>query len=108
MNLLIIYNDNLYHRKIDYFICTQMYNSIYGNAPDYLVNSINMACDINNVNTRSSDTMNVQVPFCQTDQFKKSLSYRGAVLWNQLSNEIQELSTLDEFKHHVRSFVKTR
>ena len=95
-------------QRIDYFICTQMYNSIYGNAPDYLVNSINMACDINNVNTRSSDTMNVQVPFCQTDQFKKSLSYRGAVLWNQLSNEIQELSTLDEFKHHVRSFVKTR
>jgi hypothetical protein len=67
-------------QRIEYFIAVQMHNCIYGNAPDYLVNSVVMACESNDVNTRSNDTMNVQVPFCKSDFFKKSFIYRGSVL----------------------------
>jgi hypothetical protein len=90
-------------QHINYFLSTQMYNSIHGYAPSYLVNSIVMACDASDVNTRRSDTMNVEVPFCNTDVMKKSFIFRGSVTWNRLPSNVQESRSLDEFKCQVRS-----
>jgi len=56
-------------KRIDYFLATQMYNCIHGNAPDYLCNSIVMACESNDVNTRSNNSLNVQIPYCRTNNF---------------------------------------
>ena len=92
-------------QRIDYFLATQMYNCIHGNAPDYLCNSIVMECDTSDVNTRSSNTMNVQVPFCRTNNFKKSFIYRGSVVWNQLSSDVQESSTVMTFKANVKRVI---
>jgi hypothetical protein len=89
-------------QRINYFLSTQMYNCIHGNAPDYLVNSIVMACEASDVNTRVNDTLNVQVPFCRTDIMKRSFIYRGSKVWNDIPRDIQEATNVKEFKCHIK------
>ena len=79
-----------------------MYNGIYGNnAPTNLCNSIVMACEANDRNTRVNDTMKVDVPYCQSDVFKKSFIYRGSVAWNSLSDELHNANSIDSFKSNL-------
>ena len=91
-----------YFTEIWLLLSTQMNNCIHGYAPDHLVNSIEMACDINDVNTWNSCTMNTHIPYCRTDILKMLFIYCGSVLWNDLPNDIQESLTLDHFKRQAK------
>jgi hypothetical protein len=90
--------------RINYFLCIHMYNCIHGNAPSHLVNSIVMACDVHDVNTRLASTLNVAIPECRTEIFKRSFIYRASVIWNQLPEEIKDCDNVDIFKSKVRTF----
>ena len=92
-------------QRINYYLSTLMYSSIHGNAPDYLCNSITMACESNDVNTRLSNTLKVELPTCKTNVFKKSFVYRGSVMWNSLPSVVHESSSLSSFKNHVKGFL---
>ena len=74
-----------------------MYNCIHEYAPDHLVNSIVMACDINDVNTQNNYTMNTHIPYSSTDIWKKVIYASWiCILWNDL--------TLDQFKRQAKLF----
>ena len=45
----------------------------------------------------------LSVPRRKTEIMKKSITYKGSVLWNNLSNESRKLEPLDIFKLHCLS-----
>jgi hypothetical protein len=92
-------------QRVNYYLATLMFNSIHGNAPDHLCNSITMACESNDVNTRLRNTMKVELPICKTVNMKKSFLYRGSVIWNSLPANVHESSSLASFKRHVKSIL---
>ena len=92
--------------RINYFLSIMMYNCVYGNAPAYLSNSIVMACETNDVNTRLNDTLQVHIPDCRTNAMKKSFIYRGSVVWNQLPSNLHEASSVDVFKKGAKLIFK--
>lgn len=89
--------------RIKYFLNIQMYQAIHGNSPDYLCNSIVMACESNDLSTRSHNTLNVEVPFCRTDVMKRSFIYRGSKLWNNLPDNVQNSESVNVFKHNLKT-----
>ena len=52
---------------INYLLNATMFNCIHGVAPQYLCNSIVMACEANDRTTRINDTLQVDVPICYTN-----------------------------------------
>ena len=90
--------------RINYFLCVHMYNCIHGNAPQYLVNSIVMACDAHNINTRLANSLNVIIPECNSQLFKRSCIYRASILWNTLPDSLKECDRIHKFKHQAKHF----
>ena len=84
--------------RINYFLSIHMYNCIHGNAPLHLVNSIVMACDVHEVNTRLANSSNVVIPECHTQYFKRSFLYRASVIWNSLPEELKDCNNVNLFK----------
>ena len=93
--------------RINYFLCIHMYNCIHGNAPQHLVNSIVMACDAHEINTRLSNMLNVILPECQSQLFNRSFMYRASIVWNTLPEELKDCTTLDLFKSKVKVYFNS-
>ena len=55
--------------------------------------------------TRSVTSNNLFIPRGNTQNFKKTVSYSGSVLWNEIPDEIRMTQTLeglkDKFKEHL-------
>jgi hypothetical protein len=83
-----------------------MYNSVYGNAPAHLVNSVVMAGETNNLNTRISNTLKVDVPYCRTNVMKRSFIYRASNVWNEMPSNLHECPSIDNFKKGAKLFFK--
>ena len=92
-------------QRIDYFTIVQMFKCIHGLAPPYLCNSILMECEVHTRITRSSNSMNVNVPSARTKMFESSFSYQGAVKWNALPEHLKRICTLDEFKSNLKGYL---
>jgi hypothetical protein len=93
-------------QRIDYFLSNIMYNSVYGNAPAHLVNSVVMAGETNNLNTRISNTLKVDVPYCRTNVMKRSFIYRASNVWNEMPSNLHECPSIDNFKKGAKLFFK--
>jgi hypothetical protein len=90
--------------RIIYFEQLLMFKCIHGMAPDYLSNEITMEIEIRNINTRSHD-MNVYIPFPNNEFSKKSLFYSAAKNWNDLPDEMKEITNIENFKQKLKSNV---
>jgi hypothetical protein len=75
-------------------IMFKVFNKI---APDYLQNLFKPTSEVHSYNLRGSQ-FDLQPPKPRTNFMKRSFSYRGAIAWNELSNEIRKLSSLTAFK----------
>ena len=84
-----------------------MYNCVYGHAPMNLCNSIIMACEANDRETRLNDTLQVHVPHCRTNTFKKSFVFRGSYVWNKLPDYIHNANSVASFKSMVKGYNRT-
>ena len=67
-----------------------------------------MVVDVHGYNTRSSENMNSYVPKYTKEICKRSFAYKGSVLWNDLSDEVKESSSLDAFKSNYRFYIGYR
>lgn len=88
--------------RIEYFLNVYMYQCIHGYAPAYLVNSVVMACEGHDRDTRLSNTMAVQLPECNSSAMQRSFINRGSVAWNKLPNHLQNCTELKNFKSTVK------
>ena len=73
-----------------------MYKITHDLAPRQLINMFQKAPSSQRYNLRGSTTkLNLSKP--KTEYLKKSLSYRGAKLWNSLPEELKNQQSLRQF-----------
>ena len=65
-------------------------------APPHLCSKFKKRSAIHHQSTRSSDTLNI--PLFRTTSGQRSFSYRGAKIWNNLDEELREITSLHHFK----------
>ena len=75
---------------------TGKFNHIF-KASTYLREQFHRTSEIHDYNLRGSN-YDLQLPLPKTNFLKRSFSYRGAMAWNQLSNETREMGDLTSFK----------
>ena len=86
----------------DYFLCVLMFKCIHGLAPHYLSNDVTMHVDIHGYDTRSAENMDLYIPRCAKEIYKRSFLYKGSSLWNKLPPWVKESTSLNDFKHNYR------
>ena len=91
--------------RINYFLSVTMFNSIHGTAPMNLCNSVVMACEANDRNTRINDTLQVYVPDAR-NHFKRSFLYRASNVWNSLPHDVHNAITTEQFKSRVKHYMR--
>ena len=58
--------------------------------------------DKHNLSTQAYQTTKFLVPKFQLTQFKNSLLYKGAIIWNQSATELNEIGTYIAFKEQTK------
>ena len=86
----------------DYFLCILMFKCIHGFAPHYLCNDVTMSIDINGYDTRSAENMDLYLPLCSREIYKRSFLYKGSSLWSQLPSFLKECISIIDFKCNYR------
>ena len=86
----------------DYFLCVLMFKCIHGLAPHFLSNDVTMHVDIHGYDTRSAENMDLYIPRCAKEIYKRSFLYKGSSLWNKLAPWVKESASLNDFKHNYR------
>ena len=86
----------------DYFLCVLMFKCIHGLAPHYLSNDVTLHVDIHGYDTRSAENMDLYIPRCAKEIYKRSFLYKGSSLWNKLPPWVKEPTSLNDFKHNYR------
>ena len=88
------------HERRDYFLCILMFKCIHGLAPHYLCKDVTMYVDINGYDTRSAENMDLYLPCCSREIYKRSFLYKGSSLWNQLLPCLKESTSIVDFKRN--------
>ena len=55
--------------------------------------------------TRQAQDNKLHIPEYRTNLYSKSLSVRGAQIWNSLPNNVRECKTLTEFKSAAKMYI---
>ena len=79
-----------------------MFKCIHGLAPHYLSNDVTMHFDIHGYDTKNAENMDLYIPRCTKEIYKRSFSYKGSSLWNKLPPYVKESTSLIDFKHNYR------
>ena len=74
-----------------------MYKTLHGMTPDYLRSRFVYRDDVSAYRLRNTENKLV-LPQPRTDYLKKSFSYSGAQLWNNLPVDLRQASSLADFK----------
>ena len=83
---------NLEERRKRHLLVT-MFKIFNNDCPTYLRERFHRTSEIHDYNLRGSN-YDLQLPLPKTNFLKRSFSYRGAMAWNQLSNETREMGIL--------------
>ncbi|CAH3177290.1 unnamed protein product [Porites lobata] len=86
--------DFLGRTDLNFFTMFEIFNN---DCPMYLREQFHRTSEIHDYNLRGSN-YDLQLPLPKTNFLKRSFSYRGAMAWNQLSNETREMGDLTSFK----------
>ena len=61
--------------------------------------------NIHSHRTRSVTSNNLFIPRGNTQNFQKTMSYSGSVLWNEVPDEIRMTQTLEGFKGEFKEYL---
>ena len=61
-----------------------------------------MACDVHDYNLRNDITMNTYIPHPNCEKFKNSFLFSGGKTWNNLSNNLKDITSLEQFKKQYK------
>ena len=75
----------------DRFLCVKMFKCIYGLAPHYLIIDVTMHVDVHGYDTRTAQNMDLYIPRCTKEIYKRSILYKGSSLWNNLPHGSKNL-----------------
>ena len=82
-----------------------VYQAINKLLPYYLQNMFTKVKDVVLRVTRSSNTTNLILPFPRIELFKRSFSYSGAILFNQLDNKIKHANSVNSLREFTLVFL---
>ena len=82
---------------IDMETATMVYRSINNEAPDYL-STLFERLSQNTINELRNTKTDLKLPLLKTTNGQKCFSYRGARLWNNLSDNVKKTQTPYQFK----------
>ena len=71
-------------------------------APVYLKNKIQYLSDRNPYSLRNVVSEKLQIPKAKTELFKKTFTYSGPKLWNELPFSIRQASSHNAFKTKLK------
>jgi len=75
------------------------FKCIHNLVPDYLIDKFIFQSQIATRNTRQSNDLNI--PRYQLATGQRSFAYRGAKIWNELSDDLKSLPSVKAFKGHL-------
>ena len=67
---------------------------------------IDMYLDKRDLSTRAHQYTKFLVPIFQLTQFKNSILYKGANMWNSLPNDLKQIDTFSAFKDKTKLLSK--
>ena len=91
--------------RCDYFTAVMMFKAINGLTPAYLTDSIVMASEAHDRNTRLTNSYDVHVPSHNSEILKRSFVYSGSVLWNSLRHEVKLADNVNTFKRMYKDMI---
>lgn len=80
---------------------TMVFKSLNGLAPEYLSGLFMKNCEHSSYTLRNTES-DLRLPLKKTTGGQKSFSYRGAKIWNSLSAESKQASSLSLFKKTLK------
>ena len=89
--------------RCEYFTAMLMFKTINGLVPNYLSDSIVLASEAHDRDTRLS--LDVHIPSHNSSALKRSFIYNGSVLWNALPEEIKASDSLFTFKKRYKEQI---
>ena len=92
--------------RCEYFTAMLMFKAINGLVPNYLSDSIVMAGEAHDRNTRLSESLDVPIPSHNSSALKRSFIYNGSVLWNALPEEIKASDSIFTFKKRYKEQIR--
>ena len=91
--------------RCEYFTAMLMFKAINGLVPNYLSDSIVMAGESHDRDTRLSESLDVHIPSHNSSALKRSFIYHGSVLWNALPEEIKASDSIFTFKKRYKEQI---
>ena len=82
-----------------------MPNTFWIETPLYLTYKIQYLSDTNHYTCRNVAREKLQIPKAKTELFKKTFTYSGPKLWNELSFSIRQASSHNAFKAKVKTLI---
>ena len=83
--------------------CIFMYKYVHNILPNTFQNRYMYFSDSHSYFTRQE--RNIRLPFPRINIFKKSILYRGPLLWNELTLDIKNSTSLDNFKYNIKKYI---
>ena len=94
--------------RLKYHTGVQMFQIVNGTCPKYLHNLFQPANVHSSRSLRSTSTNNLYLPRIRTEIMRKSLSYSGALLWNDLPLSLKNSPNLSSFKSQFYKILLDR
>ena len=95
------------HRHIQHKVLTLVYKCMNGLAPDYLINLFSIHPNGQSLRSRNI-YQRLIIPQTKRKTFAdRSFSVMDPLLWNQLPNFLKQLTTVNQFKRNLKTFIFT-
>jgi hypothetical protein len=79
-------------------LATLMFKTMNGYAPVYMSSMFTKTADVHTHGLRRTQN-GLFIPRPNSEAMKRSISYRGALRWNNLTNDQRNVSTIAQFKN---------
>ena len=90
-------------KRVVYHKAIQMYKTVCGNAPDYLINDLVFTSEIHSRLLRSSSNFLLYTPRPNTELFRNSFNFSGTSIWNAIPEYIKTASAV---KHYTSLYLR--
>ena len=90
-----------------YMKATQMFKTIRGDAPEYLMSAFTFASDIHARLLRSSSNFQLFTPKPHLEIYRKTFVVSGSSVWNYLPSYIHNSNSVQHFKAQYLRWVNS-
>ena len=92
-----------------YLSCCLIFKCLFDSnisSDDTFITNYKFTHETRQYKTRNNLHKCLAIPMPTTEYYKRSLSYNGVILWNEIPSSIRNSSTLQTFKLELKPFLK--